>query len=151
MSSSAFRPRAPRPIEGLAAADPLDDLVQKLGADDFDTKIDAVNALAAFPDGRVLQVHDRHSVATTDGTRPEEAVIGVLHTSGVFEVINASQVVSVSVGLHPKVKQQLASRRPRDAPLRSPCLHRRTPSAIAALMATAGNQTACHRLGSQPS
>jgi hypothetical protein len=60
--------------------------------------------------GRVLQIHDGHSVATPDGTRPEEAVIGVLHISGAFEVINASQVVSVSVGLHPKVKQQLASR-----------------------------------------
>jgi hypothetical protein len=41
---------------------------------------------------------------------PGEAVIGVLYTSGAFEVINASQVVSVSVGLHPKVQQQLASR-----------------------------------------
>ena len=60
--------------------------------------------------GRVLQIHDRHSVATTDGTRPGEAVIGVLYTSGAFEVINASQVTSVSVGVHPKVKQQLASR-----------------------------------------
>jgi hypothetical protein len=37
-------------------------------------------------------------------------VIGVLHTSGAFEVINASQVANVSVGLHPKVQQQLASR-----------------------------------------
>jgi hypothetical protein len=61
--------------------------------------------------GRVLQIHDRHSVATTDGTRPGEAVIGVLHTSGAFEVINASQIASVSVGLHPKVEQQLATRR----------------------------------------
>jgi len=49
-------------------------------------------------------------VATTNGTRPEEAVIGVLRTNGVFEVINASLVASVSVGLHPKVKEQLASR-----------------------------------------
>jgi hypothetical protein len=60
--------------------------------------------------GRVLQIYDRHSVATTDGTRPGDAVIGVLHTNGVFEVISASQVASVSVGLHPKVKQQLTSR-----------------------------------------
>jgi hypothetical protein len=37
-------------------------------------------------------------------------VIGVVHISGAFEVINASQVASVSVGLHPKVEQQLASR-----------------------------------------
>jgi hypothetical protein len=61
-------------------------------------------------DGRVLQIHDRHSVATTDGTRRGEAVIGVLHASGAFEVINASQVTSVSVGVDPTVKQQLASR-----------------------------------------
>jgi hypothetical protein len=60
--------------------------------------------------GRVIQIQDRHLVATTDDTRPGEAVIGVLHTSGAFEVINASQVASVSVGVHPKVKQQLASR-----------------------------------------
>jgi hypothetical protein len=60
--------------------------------------------------GRVIQVHDRHSVATTDGTRPGEAVIGVLHHSGAFEVVNAGQVLSVSVGLHPKVKQELAER-----------------------------------------
>jgi hypothetical protein len=33
-----------------------------------------------------------------------------VHTSGAFEVINTSQVTSVSVGVHPKVKQQLASR-----------------------------------------
>ena len=46
--------------------------------------------------GRVLQIHDRHSVATTDGTRRGEAVIGVLHASGAFEVINASQVISAS-------------------------------------------------------
>ena len=56
--------------------------------------------------GRVIQIHDRHSVATTDGTRPEEAVIGVLHTSGAFEVINASQVASISVGLATIVKGQ---------------------------------------------
>ena len=66
--------------------------------------------VGTLADGRVLQIHDRHSVATTDGTRPGEAVIGVLHTSGAFEVINASQVTSISVGVHPKVKQQLASR-----------------------------------------
>jgi len=61
--------------------------------------------VGTLADGRVLQIHDRHSVATTDGTRPGEAVIGVLHTSGAFEVINASQVTSISVGVHPKVKQ----------------------------------------------
>ena len=56
--------------------------------------------------GRVLQIHDPHLVATTDGARPEEAVIGVLYASGTFELINASQVASMSVGLHPKVKEQ---------------------------------------------
>lgn len=37
----------------------------------------------------------------------------MLYASGTFELINASQVASVSVGLHPKVKQELASRRER--------------------------------------
>jgi hypothetical protein len=63
--------------------------------------------------GRVIQIQDRHLVATTDGARPGEAVIGVLYASGTFELINASQVASVSVGLHPKVKQELASRKER--------------------------------------
>ena len=61
--------------------------------------------------GRVVQIHDRHLVATTDGAQPGEAVIAVLYASGTFELINATQVASVSVGLHPKVKEQLASRR----------------------------------------
>jgi hypothetical protein len=60
--------------------------------------------------GRIIQIHDRHSVATTDGSRPEEAVIGVLHATGAFEVINSNQVACISVGLHPKVKEHLASR-----------------------------------------
>ena len=55
--------------------------------------------------GRVIQVYDRHSVATTEG------VIGILHQSGAFEVINADQVVSVSVGRHPTVEHELAERR----------------------------------------
>ena len=63
--------------------------------------------------GRVLQIHDPHLVATTDGARPEEAVIGVLYASGTFELINTSQIVSVSVGLHPQAEQQLASRKER--------------------------------------
>ena len=37
-------------------------------------------------------------------------MIGVLHKNGSFEVINASQVVSVSVGVHPKVKERLDRR-----------------------------------------
>jgi len=37
-------------------------------------------------------------------------VIGVLHNSGAFEVINSNQVASISVGLHPKVKEHLVSR-----------------------------------------
>jgi hypothetical protein len=60
--------------------------------------------------GRVVQIYDRHSVATTEGSRPEEGVIGVLHTTGSFEVINANQVISVSVGVHPQVKERLARR-----------------------------------------
>jgi hypothetical protein len=60
--------------------------------------------------GRVIQIQDKHLVATADGTRPGEAVIGVLYASGTFELINARQVASVSVGLHPQVKQGLARR-----------------------------------------
>ena len=60
--------------------------------------------------GRIIQIHDRHSVATTDGTHHGEAVIGVLYGKGSFELINANQIASVSVGLHPKVKQELAAR-----------------------------------------
>jgi hypothetical protein len=34
--------------------------------------------LPQLADGLVIQLHDRHSVATTDGTHPAGAVIGVL-------------------------------------------------------------------------
>jgi hypothetical protein len=47
--------------------------------------------------GRVIQIHDRHLVATTDGVQPGEAVIGLLYASGTFELINANQVASVSL------------------------------------------------------
>jgi hypothetical protein len=63
--------------------------------------------------GRVIQIHDRHQVATTDGVQLGQAAIGVLYSSGTFELINATQVASVSVGLHPKVKEELAGRRER--------------------------------------
>jgi hypothetical protein len=45
--------------------------------------------------GRVIQIYDRHKVATTS------AAVGVLHGDSAFEVINASQIASVSVGVHP--------------------------------------------------
>jgi len=61
--------------------------------------------------GRIVQIHDRHQVATAEGAHHGDAVIGVLHESGTFELINAGQIASVSVGLHPKFKQQLAARR----------------------------------------
>lgn len=61
--------------------------------------------------GRIIQIHDRHEVATAAGTHHGDAVIGVLYESGTFEVLNASQIVAVSVGVHPQVKQQLAARR----------------------------------------
>jgi hypothetical protein len=60
--------------------------------------------------GRVIQIHDRHQVATTEGARHGEDVIGVLYHSGSFELISAGQIVSVSVGLHPKVKADLSER-----------------------------------------
>jgi lauroyl/myristoyl acyltransferase len=60
--------------------------------------------------GRVIQVHDKHQVATTEGARNGEGVIGVLYHGGIFELINARQIASVSVGLHPKVKADLSER-----------------------------------------
>ena len=61
--------------------------------------------------GRVIQIHERHLVATTSGTHHGEGVIGVLYENGSFELINAGQIVSVSVGIHPKVKKELEARR----------------------------------------
>jgi len=60
--------------------------------------------------GRVIQIHNPYQVATTEGGRHGEDVIGVLYHSGSFELISASQIVSVSVGLHPKVKADLSER-----------------------------------------
>jgi hypothetical protein len=61
--------------------------------------------------GRVIQLHDPHQIATAEGTHRGKDVVGVLHESGTFEVINAGQIASVSVGLHPVVKADLAARR----------------------------------------
>jgi len=61
--------------------------------------------------GRIIQIHDRHEVATAEGTHHGGAVVGVLYETGTFEVINASQIASVSVGLHQKVEAELAARR----------------------------------------
>jgi hypothetical protein len=60
--------------------------------------------------GRVIQIHDRHSVATTIGTRLEEGMIGILDSDGIFDVINAKAVATVSVGVLPKVKERLDRR-----------------------------------------
>jgi hypothetical protein len=54
-----------------------------------------------------IQIHERHLVATTSGTHHGEGVIGVLYENGSFELINAGQILSVSVGVHPKVKESL--------------------------------------------
>jgi hypothetical protein len=91
----------------LETPDMIDQIRHLQARDPFETfSIELVN-------GRVIQIHDRHQVATTSGVQPGEAVIGVLYSSGTFELINAAQVASVSVGLHPKVKEELASRRER--------------------------------------
>jgi hypothetical protein len=60
--------------------------------------------------GRVIQIHDRHQVATTEGARHGEDVIGVLYHRGGFELINGSQIASVSVGVHPKAKAEAKKR-----------------------------------------
>jgi len=61
--------------------------------------------------GRIIQIYDQHQVSTAKGTHQGDAVVGVLYETGTFEVLNASQIVAVSVGVHPQVKQQLAARR----------------------------------------
>ena len=63
-----------------------------------------------FANGRVIQIHERHLVATTSGTHHGEDVIGVLYENGSFELINANQIASVSVGVHPKIKEELTAR-----------------------------------------
>src|SRR5271166_5915346 len=45
-----------------------------------------------------------------DSTHHGEGVIGVLYENGSFELINAGQILSVSVGVHPKVKEELEAR-----------------------------------------
>src|SRR5260370_24760241 len=60
--------------------------------------------------GRVIQIHDRYQVATGEGTHHEDAVIGVLHKSGAFELINAGQIASVSIGVHPLDQAKLDAR-----------------------------------------
>jgi hypothetical protein len=62
--------------------------------------------------GRVIQIQDPHQVATqtAGGTHHGQSVIGILYSAGSFEVINASQLLSVSVGVHPKVAQELSKR-----------------------------------------
>jgi hypothetical protein len=60
--------------------------------------------------GRIIQIYDAHQVATACGSHHSESVIGILHGGGRFEVISSSQVVSVSVGVHPKVKEELDQR-----------------------------------------
>jgi hypothetical protein len=52
--------------------------------------------------GRVIQIRDRHQVATTDGVQLDQAVIGVLYASGTFELINASPGRQCQRGAAPK-------------------------------------------------
>jgi hypothetical protein len=37
-------------------------------------------------------------------------VIGILHGDGRFELIDADHVIGISVGVHPKVKEELEQR-----------------------------------------
>jgi hypothetical protein len=55
----------------------------------------------------VIQVHDQHSVVTTNRTRPEEAMIGVLQTNGAFEVINAIRSPVSTSGCIPRSRNTL--------------------------------------------
>jgi len=51
--------------------------------------------------GRIIQVYDPRTVVTS-----EEGSVGILHSDGVFELIAATQIVSVSAGVHPKEKER---------------------------------------------
>ena len=57
--------------------------------------------------GRVIQIYDPCQVATSQGERHGEAAIGILYRNGCFEVLDASHVASVSVGVHVKVQEEL--------------------------------------------
>jgi hypothetical protein len=50
-------------------------------------------------------------ISTTEGSRHGAHLIGILYQSGIYEVINAGQITSVSAGLHPKVKAEFDARR----------------------------------------
>jgi hypothetical protein len=61
--------------------------------------------------GRVIQIEDPHQVATASGRHvTDKGVIGVLYDTGRFEVISTNQLASISVGLHPKVAQELSEK-----------------------------------------
>ena len=52
---------------------------------------------------RIIQIYDPYQLATREGQRVgrgAEAVIGILHHDGSFELLDASHVVSVSAGVH---------------------------------------------------
>jgi hypothetical protein len=54
--------------------------------------------------GRIIQIYDPHEIATSE---TGHGSIGVLHGNGVFEVLGAESVVSVSVGVHEKEKERI--------------------------------------------
>lgn len=58
--------------------------------------------------GRVIQIHDSHTIATLENVHHGAGVVGVLYENG-FEVLKAEEVVSVSVGVHPKFKAERES------------------------------------------
>jgi len=60
--------------------------------------------------GRVVQIYDSHHVATAEGAHRAAGLIGVLRPDASFELINVAQVVSVSVGTHPKVQDEIDER-----------------------------------------
>ena len=50
------------------------------------------------------------SSAWESGHVTKEGVIGILHGGGSFELIEANHVAAISVGVHPKIKEDLKQR-----------------------------------------
>jgi hypothetical protein len=61
--------------------------------------------------GRVIQINERHMVATVEGAQYVDGAVGVLHEKGSFEVISVGHIVNVSAGVHRKVKDELEARK----------------------------------------
>jgi hypothetical protein len=60
--------------------------------------------------GRIVQIYEWTKVASKHGSRLDQYFVGILRSDGAFEVIDGQHIVSVSVGVHPKVKEDMQRR-----------------------------------------